>query len=102
YVPLDPQAPPDRLEFILRDSGAGALLTSESLVGRISNELLPVLFLERATHDVKFGDWQSGSPDNLAYVIYTSGSTGRPKGVAVQHRSVVNNLTWRQRSFPLN
>src|ERR1043165_3433384 len=24
-----------------------------------------------------------------------------PKGVAVEHRSLVNNLTWRQRTWPL-
>lgn len=38
---------------------------------------------------------------NLAYVIYTSGTTGRPKGVAIEHRSIVNHLCWRQRAFPL-
>ena len=35
------------------------------------------------------------------YVIYTSGSTGKPKGVAGTHRSVVNRLTWMQRTFPV-
>jgi amino acid adenylation domain-containing protein len=40
-------------------------------------------------------------PDGLAYCIFTSGSTGRPKGVLVEHRSIVNTLTWRQRMVPL-
>jgi len=30
----------------------------------------------------------------LAYVLYTSGSTGKPKGVLIEHRSVMNTLTW--------
>ncbi|GGN01336.1 non-ribosomal peptide synthetase [Streptomyces fuscichromogenes] len=39
--------------------------------------------------------------DDLAYVIYTSGSTGTPKGVMVEHRAIVNRLTWMQRAYPL-
>ncbi|MDN5217524.1 amino acid adenylation domain-containing protein [Fulvivirgaceae bacterium BMA12] len=32
--------------------------------------------------------------NNLAYVIYTSGTSGRPKGVMIEHKSVVNYITW--------
>ena len=34
------------------------------------------------------------TPNHLAYVIYTSGSTGQPKGVMVEHRAVVNTVSW--------
>jgi amino acid adenylation domain-containing protein len=36
----------------------------------------------------------AATPEDTMYVIFTSGSTGRPKGVEVQHRAVVNLLTW--------
>ena len=40
--------------------------------------------------------------DNLAYVIYTSGSSGVPKGVIIEHRSLVNYLTWCKQAYPLD
>ncbi|MFD0383488.1 AMP-binding protein [Streptomyces stramineus] len=39
-------------------------------------------------------------PSHPAYAIYTSGSTGRPKGVLVEHRAVVNHMTWMAAEFP--
>ncbi len=38
-------------------------------------------------------------PGNPAYVIYTSGTTGKPNGVLIEHRNVVNLLTWFSRTF---
>ena len=38
-------------------------------------------------------------PSDLAYIIYTSGSTGRPRGVEVQHRSLMNLVSWHQREY---
>ena len=35
YVPIDPVIPPDRLGFLLRDSGAAIVLAHRSLVGRL-------------------------------------------------------------------
>jgi amino acid adenylation domain-containing protein len=73
YVPVDPAYPPERIRYLLEDSGAALVL-----------EDLPELRGEPA-HDPE----QWAGPDDLAYVIYTSGSTGRPKGVAVTHRAVL-------------
>ena len=41
-------------------------------------------------------------PRDLIYVIYTSGSTGKPKGVMIEHRSVVNRLSWMQKTYPID
>ncbi|WP_352231524.1 AMP-binding protein, partial [Actinomadura sp. NBRC 104425] len=66
YVPLDPEYPADRLEFMLADSGASLRIDSlDDLIAEQSSEPLGVGL----------------DPASLAYVIYTSGSTGRPKGV---------------------
>ncbi|MDF9815299.1 amino acid adenylation domain-containing protein [Streptomyces sp. SPB162] len=89
YVPLDPTHPQERLDFVLRDSGARLLLTDRQLSGRVAGTI------ERLHVDVPRPPGgvprprPAVSPDNLAYVMYTSGSTGVPKGVAVTHRCVV-------------
>ncbi|NEO35900.1 MAG: amino acid adenylation domain-containing protein [Moorea sp. SIOASIH] len=94
YVPLDPNYPPERLSYMLADSGAEVLLTQQSLRESLPQNQAQVLCLD--------SDWaaieqHSGEnldvgvhSDNLAYVIYTSGSTGVPKGVLVAHRNLVN------------
>ncbi|TAJ63054.1 MAG: amino acid adenylation domain-containing protein, partial [Variovorax sp.] len=91
YVPLDPAYPPDRLAFMVRDSGVALLLTHRAVLPRLAAmpevpgvalAVLEELSLdEAATHDPQ----ARVHADSLAYVIYTSGSTGMPKGVAVTH-----------------
>ncbi|MBV9787518.1 MAG: amino acid adenylation domain-containing protein, partial [Chloroflexi bacterium] len=105
YVPLDPNYPVDRLQFMLEDSQLEMILTQQRLVKKLPPTEQPVLCLDRDWSQV--AAFSSDNPavavhsDQLAYMIYTSGSTGTPKGVLVPHRGVINNLAWRQASWPL-
>jgi amino acid adenylation domain-containing protein len=105
YVPLDPGYPRERLEFMLRDSGARLLLTEERLRVSLSAGDRQVVCVDAEPElPVDASDTAEAprvSADNLAYVMYTSGSTGRPKGVMVSHRAALNHLRWRQTFFPL-
>jgi amino acid adenylation domain-containing protein/thioester reductase-like protein len=92
YLPIDPQYPSDRIEYMLSDSGANLLLIN----------LKHDLKFDGKTIDMNAPAISSMNPDNLEainrasdllYVIYTSGSTGRPKGVMLEHRSVHNFIT---------
>ncbi len=92
YVPLDPRDPPERLAWMLRDSGARVLLAQESLRDLLPGAGVEVIYFR--TDDV--GSWGPASPPpvpsdprGLAYVMYTSGSTGEPKGVGVTHAGIV-------------
>jgi amino acid adenylation domain-containing protein/non-ribosomal peptide synthase protein (TIGR01720 family) len=105
YLPIDPTYPSERIEFMLSDSGAQLLLTQECLRDDLPSTPARVLFLERLSDEIEKEPELRlpvvTRPENLAYVIYTSGSTGTPKGVMVNHRGVVNYLTWCQRAYPL-
>ncbi|HEV7517967.1 MAG TPA: amino acid adenylation domain-containing protein, partial [Thermoanaerobaculia bacterium] len=94
YLPLDPTYPPERLAFLLRDSGAVAVLTATGLLATLPPNAPLVLCLDRDPAAAE-GEGTGLEPlpeigsEGLAYVMYTSGSTGTPKGVAVPHRGVV-------------
>ncbi|AGA31110.1 amino acid adenylation domain-containing protein [Singulisphaera acidiphila] len=95
YLPLDPEYPRDRLEFMLRDSGAAILLTQQSLKKLLPDTGAPVVLLDDDRQAIERQDG-THPPDvtthsaSLAYVIYTSGSTGKPKGVMIPHDALTN------------
>jgi amino acid adenylation domain-containing protein len=101
YLPLDPAYPRERLDFMLRDSGASVLVTAESLLGDLPSHDARVLCLDRDAERIDAASAQlpdtGTKPDDLAYVIYTSGSTGTPKGVLVPHRGLINVHEQQQR-----
>ncbi|HEY0023408.1 MAG TPA: amino acid adenylation domain-containing protein, partial [Longimicrobium sp.] len=98
YVPLDPAYPAERLDYMLRDSGAPVLLTQRPLLGLLPHGGARVVLLDEPLPDD--GEGGGGTfpdvhPDELGYVIYTSGSTGRPKGVAMSRRPLRNLMAWQ-------
>jgi 2,3-diaminopropionate biosynthesis protein SbnA len=94
YVPLDADYPPDRLSYILENSGATALVTTGDLARHAAFDGAVIrLDTDRAKIDAQSGarlprEMATVAPRDLCYVIYTSGATGRPKGVMIEHRSV--------------
>jgi len=119
YVPLETDYPPERLAWIIEDSGIELLLTQSHLQQRLPiDEGLTVLLLDRQ-HSVgaclqanipgasESSHWPENNPavavhgENLAYVIYTSGSTGRPKGAAIRHSALASCMAWMQQKYQL-
>src|SRR3954453_22110938 len=89
YLPLDPNYPPERLAFLLADTGAAVLLTESALAGRCGGFSGVVVEMDRTDPtdrtDRSDAPLLPPLPGSLAYLIYTSGSTGVPKGVAIPH-----------------
>ena len=97
YVPLDPTLPPQRLEYMISDSGISVLVSNRDVMGKLT---IPpdVKLLDADAPVVERRGHAASDPANSAhnsdpaYIIYTSGSTGTPKGVVVSHGALVNFL----------
>ena len=99
YLPLDPALPSERLQFMLKDAGARALIVDEKTKELFKGATLPCPLIvgskaisRESNSDASVLPNDTTSSD-LAYIIYTSGSTGLPKGVEIEHRNIVN-LVW--------
>jgi amino acid adenylation domain-containing protein len=96
YLPLDPTHPRERLDYMLRASGAAWVVTRAEIAPLLPEHAASPVLVDAAGHVL--GEWSGGEPaggataEGLAYVIFTSGSTGRPKGVQITHAAVVNFL----------
>ncbi|RSM36171.1 non-ribosomal peptide synthetase [Amycolatopsis balhimycina DSM 5908] len=88
YLPVDPDAPGERIGFVLVDAGAVCVVTTSECASVVP-EGVPVVVADDAGPDMVSDRLGVARPEHPAYVIYTSGSTGRPKGVLVPHRNVV-------------
>ncbi|HLP58795.1 MAG TPA: amino acid adenylation domain-containing protein, partial [Candidatus Deferrimicrobium sp.] len=104
YMPIDPDSPEERINYMLKDSNAGILMIIND-PNKNRNFGIPfVLNLEHLDFDI-VSDFEfrisNFNSSNLAYLIYTSGSTGKPKGVMVEHRSLVNLCCWHNTFYAI-
>ena len=91
YVPLDPNAPAEKIRKILRHAEVKHILgfaDGEYDGGEEGVEYLRVGDSFAPDRDVR-PDVTVTERDTL-YIIYTSGSTGEPKGIRKSHGSVMN------------
>jgi len=97
YLPLDPEYPAERVEYMLNDAAARVVLTREPFASRLALAAATVCRLDTdAGHIAQHPDdtlVRTSGPDDIAYIMYTSGSTGRPKGVCVPHRAANRLVT---------
>jgi amino acid adenylation domain-containing protein len=126
YVPLDPQAPADRIAYILGNCGIRVLLTNKDRRAALGADVISTLDYCVMTDDSganpnsgsnggdKIVSWTmlsefpaSPAPDaalietDLAYILYTSGSTGRPKGVMLSHQNALTFVEWCAEKFKM-
>ncbi|WP_454198585.1 non-ribosomal peptide synthase/polyketide synthase [Nocardia sp. Marseille-Q1738] len=107
YVPVDPDHPADRTDYILETAAPVCVLSNAD--AEFDTDVAPVVRID----ELGLGELDASPisdadrvtplrPENTAYVIFTSGSTGRPKGVAVPHGAIANQLQWKSTEFGLD
>ena len=95
YLPLDPNYPINRLEFMLDDSEANFLISSKTFSLSLKTNASVLLYEDVFSNLSKYPSTAltiNIGNDEVAYILYTSGSTGKPKGVSVTHKNLVNFL----------
>ena len=101
FLPLDPDAPPERLRGMLADSDALAVLLQtkyrERFAALHANTVLVGETPESGLTEAPPAT--PAEPGDLAYILFTSGSTGRPKGVMVEHEALSRRLAWISRTY---
>ncbi|MCP5054839.1 MAG: AMP-binding protein, partial [bacterium] len=70
YLPIEMNYPQERIDFMLKDSGARILLNRHAMES-----------LTHLTNHDQLLNFPTSRSTSIAYIIYTSGTTGKPKGV---------------------
>ncbi|MEB3511819.1 amino acid adenylation domain-containing protein [Nocardia sp. CDC186] len=101
YVPIDPDHPAERNEYVLGSTAPICVLTTTADAFDTATGV-PVIAVDTLYLPSYEDPWpqEDVHPDTVAYVIHTSGSTGRPKGVMITHRQMVNQFRWAQSAYP--
>ena len=93
YIPIDPEFPSDRIQYILEDAEAKLLIASHAVefsggfkTLRLENIFSEIEHLNSENLDIKINS------EDSVYLIYTSGTTGKPKGVLLKHGNLFNLL----------
>jgi len=118
--PIRPNRRDDRLEAVVQDCQANALLCSDDLLSKRDQIIqtmpgladVPWLSVEQALKS-NATDWQppatstlcnrsSSNSDAIALLQYTSGSTSLPRGVQIAHRNLMHNLLQTYHGFQIS
>ena len=121
YVPLDPQAPAERIGYVIGNCAVRVLITLEDKRRGLDNATLESLAFTVLIDETPKSSNGGGlvpwtmleqypaahapqvvlTETDLAYILYTSGSTGRPKGVMLTHQNALTFVEWCADTFKI-
>lgn len=102
YLPIDPEYPVNRINYMLEDSRVTVVLTQRQYADKLTSVPNPIWMdtLDSKADHVSLPLPLMPNPEDLAYMIYTSGSTGQPKGVMIEHGALSNFVAGIERKLP--
>ena len=104
YLPIDPEYPNKRIDFMLKDAKVNTVVTQTSLLNLFDDFLVNPILMDALNYskDSLDSELPTVKETDLAYVIYTSGSTGNPKGVPITHKNIINSTAGRLEFYDKN
>ena len=92
YVPVTPDLPTDRIDYIIDDCNASLIITKGIFSSKLTHsDGIPIIEIENVNLGFRtIASLARSNPNNPAYIIYTSGSTGRAKGVVLNELGITN------------
>lgn len=116
YMPIDPDYPKDRIEFMLENSKTKILISTKDFLNNINykENLIDIESIDFSINNENNSKEKNNnleyiknlgldiSPDKKAYIMYTSGSTGTPKAVTIKHHNVLNFVSSMQKLLDYN
>ena len=99
---LDPSYPPERLNFMVKDTVARLLIADRALRPLLKEYTGEVLYTDELFALPPCPDFQGESrPEDACAIIYTSGTTGTPKGSVLENRNLVAHVKSHERVMGL-
>ncbi|MBN6889311.1 amino acid adenylation domain-containing protein [Cytobacillus horneckiae] len=105
YIPVDENYPIERINYMIKDSGARHIITNSQLAFKLNGDKVKIINIDNelsSGHEIKNVNRVVMHPNDPACIIYTSGSTGLPKGIVITHTNLINLAFSAAEHFELN
>ncbi|MBK5107090.1 MAG: amino acid adenylation domain-containing protein, partial [Anaerolineales bacterium] len=103
YMPIDTGLPAKRIAWMLEETQAPVILTSQNYTSRLPESRPETVYMDQDWKKISVESGVNLRPgigmEDLAYIIYTSGSTGKPKGAMIRHSNLLNYISWAKEFY---